>query len=118
MVFRKAAPSVFWGTPLIGELTQLGIDTLIVGGESTSGCVRAAVTDGFSYGFKMAVVEECVFDRHEAAHAMNLFDMNQKTANVISLAEAIAYLQGCQDSQRGLVVGSSTARSDFQLTAS
>jgi nicotinamidase-related amidase len=93
-VLRKASPSAFWGTPLVGHLNFLGIDTLVTCGESTSGCVRASVVDGTTYRFRMVVVEECVFDRHEAAHAMNLFDMNQKYADVLSLAEVLNYLDG------------------------
>ncbi|MDP2662859.1 MAG: isochorismatase family protein [Dehalococcoidia bacterium] len=93
LVLRKCSPSAFWGTPLVGELKYLDVDTLIVAGESTSGCVRASVTDGCTNRFRMIVVEECVFDRHEAPHAMSLFDMHQKYADVIPLDEAIAYLQ-------------------------
>jgi nicotinamidase-related amidase len=93
VVIRKSSPSAFWGTPLTGELTFRGIDTLIVAGESTSGCVRASVVDGCTNRYRMVVVEECVFDRHEAAHAMNLFDLNQKYADVVPLADALAYLQ-------------------------
>ena len=91
-VLRKASPSAFWGTPLIGHLNHLGIDTIITCGESTSGCVRASVVDGTTYRFRMIVVEEGVFDRHEAAHAMNLFDMNQKYADVLPLADVLTYL--------------------------
>ncbi|MBI2184451.1 MAG: isochorismatase family protein [Thaumarchaeota archaeon] len=90
---RKSAPSAFWGTPLIAHLHSLGVDTIVTCGESTSGCVRASVVDGRTYGFRMIVVEECVFDRTEAAHAINLFDMNQKYADVVSLDEAIQYLR-------------------------
>ena len=86
VVLRKTAPSAFNGTPLLAHLNYLGVDTLIVGGESTSGCVRASVVDGCSYRFRMIVVEECVFDRHQAAHAMNLFDMHQKYADVVPLS--------------------------------
>lgn len=92
VVLRKTAPSAFWGTPLAGHLTYLGIDTLIVAGESTSGCVRASVVEAVAYRYRVQVVEECVFDRHEAPHAMNLFDMHQKYADVISLDEALGYL--------------------------
>ena len=92
-VLRKASPSAFWGTPLIGHLNQLDVDTIITCGESTSGCVRASVVDGTTYRFRMIVVEEGVFDRHEAAHAMNLFDMNQKYADVLPLAEVLAYFE-------------------------
>ena len=93
VVLRKAAPSAFWGTPLVGYLNQLGVDTLVVAGESTSGCVRATVVDGSSYRFDVVVVEECVFDRHQAAHAINLFDMDQKYADVLGIEETIAFLQ-------------------------
>lgn len=92
VVIRKSSPSCFWGTPLMGHLTALGIDTVIVGGESTSGCVRAAVVDGCSYRLRMMVVEECVFDRHPSTHALNLFDMHQKYADVLSLQEVLSHL--------------------------
>jgi maleamate amidohydrolase len=91
-VLRKASPSAFWGTPLVGHMNFLGVDTVITCGESTSGCVRASVVDGCTNRYRMIVVEECVFDRHEAAHAMNLFDMNQKYADVLPLAEVLKYL--------------------------
>ena len=92
VVLRKASPSAFWGTPLVGHLNYLGVDTIIACGESTSGCVRASVVDGCTYRYRMIVVEECVFDRHEATHAINLFDMNQKYADVVSLADVLEYL--------------------------
>jgi nicotinamidase-related amidase len=92
VVLRKASPSAFWGTPLVGQLNYLGVDTIIVAGESTSGCVRASVVEGCTYRFRMQVVEECVFDRHEAPHALNLFDMHQKYADVISLGKAVDYI--------------------------
>src|SRR5688572_19936437 len=91
-VLRKASPSAFWGTPLMGHLNALHIDTIIACGESTSGCVRASVVDGCTYRFRMVVAEECVFDRHQATHAMNLFDMNQKYAEVLALQEVLDYL--------------------------
>jgi len=98
-VLRKLSPSAFWGTPLVAHLNQLGIDTVIACGESTSGCVRASVVDGTTYRFRMIVVEECVFDRHEAAHAINLFDMHQKYADVLPLAEVIKYLRSWRAEQ-------------------
>lgn len=85
LVIRKAAPSAFCGTPLLATLNYLDVDTLIVAGESTSGCVRAAVVDARSYGYDVIVPEECVFDRHEASHAVNLFDLDQKYADVLPL---------------------------------
>jgi nicotinamidase-related amidase len=92
-VLRKAAPSAFWGTPLAAHLNYLGVDTLLTCGESTSGCVRASVVEGCTYRYRMIVVEECVFDRHQATHAMNLFDMHQKYADVVALDEATQYLR-------------------------
>ena len=61
-------------------------------GESTSGCVRASVVDAAANRYRVVVVEECVFDRHEAAHAINLFDMDQKYADVMSLADVLEWL--------------------------
>jgi nicotinamidase-related amidase len=92
-VIRKSGPSAFFGTALAAILNELRVDTLVIGGESTSGCVRASVVDGRAYRFQVLVVEECVFDRHEAAHAMSLFDMDQKYADVVTLEQAIKYLE-------------------------
>ncbi|RCW48324.1 isochorismatase family protein [Paenibacillus prosopidis] len=85
LVIEKSAPSAFQGTPLLFQLVSLGIDTVICCGETTSGCVRASVVDGATHRFRMGVVEECVFDRTEASHWMNLYDMNQKYADVVQL---------------------------------
>jgi maleamate amidohydrolase len=92
LVFAKSAPSAFWGTPLIAALTYLGVDTLIVGGESTSGCVRASVVDAASHRYRVVVAEECVYDRHQASHAINLFDLHMKYADVIGLSQVVAWL--------------------------
>ncbi len=92
VVLRKTAPSGFSGTPLLPHLIAEGIDTLIVCGESVSGCVRATVTDGCSNRLSMVVVEECVYDRHEASRAINLFDIDQKYGDVITLDEAMAWM--------------------------
>jgi maleamate amidohydrolase len=92
VVLRKTAPSAFFGTPLLAHLMASGLDTLIVVGEAVSGCVRASVVDGCSYRLNMIVVEECVYDRHEAARAMNLFDIDQKYGDVISLEGALAWI--------------------------
>src|SRR3970040_2313095 len=98
-VLKKLSPSAFWGTPLVGHLNQFGVDTVITCGESTSGCVRASVVDGCTYRFRMIVVEECAFDRHEACHAINLFDMNQKYADVQPLAKVLQYLRSWRAEQ-------------------
>jgi maleamate amidohydrolase len=91
-VLRKSAPSAFFGTPLLAHLNAHHVDSLIVGGETTSGCVRATCIDGRSYRFRLTVVEECVFDRHEAAHAVNLFDLHQKYADVLSVNDVVPHL--------------------------
>jgi maleamate amidohydrolase len=91
-VLYKAAPSAFFGTLLMTQLNALDVDALIVCGESTSGCVRASVVDGRSYRFKMTVVEEAVFDRHQATHAINLFDMHEKYADVLGIDEVVAHI--------------------------
>jgi maleamate amidohydrolase len=83
VVLLKDKPSVFFGTPLMSYLHELQMDTLPVTGTTTSGCVRATVVDAFSYNFKVAVVEECVFDRGQASHKINLFDMQAKYADVV-----------------------------------
>lgn len=93
LVIEKSAPSAFQGTPLSFQLVSLGIDTVIVCGETTSGCVRASVVDGATARFRMGVVEECVFDRTEASHWMNLYDMHQKYADVVGLDFAKDYLR-------------------------
>ena len=89
---RKTSPSAFWGTPLIAHLNANRVDTILIAGESTSGCVRATVVDGRTNRFKMIVAEECVFDRHQACHAINLFDMHQKYADVLPVAEVVEHL--------------------------
>lgn len=94
LVINKVRPSAFFGTPLAPFLTQLGADTLIVTGGTTSGCIRATVTDGFSHGYKIAVVEEACFDRGQASHAVNLWDMHAKYADVVTAAAAAEYLKG------------------------
>src|SRR5262249_26153862 len=100
-VIQKLGASAFWRTPLLGHLTHLRIDTLLVGEGSTSGCVPPRVGDGCQNGLRVSVVEECVFARHQATHALNLFDMDQKYADVISLADAVAYLERWQGERRG-----------------
>jgi maleamate amidohydrolase len=94
VVLKKTAPSGFFGTPLLAHLISEGIDTLIVCGESVSGCVRATVTDGCANRLHMVVVEECVYDRHEASRAINLFDIDQKYGDVISLTEVVDWITG------------------------
>jgi nicotinamidase-related amidase len=91
LVIEKAAASGFHGTPLLFQLNYLDVDTVITCGETTSGCVRASVVDGATYRFNMGVVADCCFDRTEASHWINLFDMHQKYADVITLDLALEY---------------------------
>ncbi|OMP67276.1 isochorismatase family protein [Domibacillus epiphyticus] len=92
VVLSKKKPSAFFGTPLVTYLTGKGVDSLIVTGCTTSGCVRATVIDAFSFQYKVIVPEECVFDRGITSHAINLFDMQQKYADVMSNDEVIKEL--------------------------
>jgi maleamate amidohydrolase len=94
IVIRKYKPSVFFGSMLAGFLADLQADSIIACGGTTSGCVRATVLDGFSLNYRMSVVEECTFDRGQASHAINLFDMHQKYADVVSLKETLDFLCG------------------------
>jgi maleamate amidohydrolase len=91
-VFTKQYPSAFFGTGLAEALHADGVDTLLIGGYSTSGCVRASALDAMQYGFVPLVVREACADRHAAPHEANLFDLQAKYAEVISEAEALAYL--------------------------
>jgi len=94
LVISKQYPSAFFGTSLSSTLTAAGIDSVILTGLTTSGCIRASCIDSMSYGFKTAVVAEACGDRHAAPHDANLFDMNAKYADVVSEAETIAFLEG------------------------
>lgn len=87
IIIYKERASGFYGTPLLAHLTRLGINSLIVCGESTSGCVRASVVDAYSNGYHVSVVEECVFDRSVVSHKVNLFDLHHKYADVMKVAE-------------------------------
>jgi maleamate amidohydrolase len=95
LVLGKTGPSAFAGTPLLQYLRIVGADTLLVCGETTSGCVRAAVVDAATYRFRVGIVEDCCFDRTQASHWINLFDMHQKYGEVIDSAAAIDYLHSC-----------------------
>ncbi len=92
LVVSKQYPSAFFGTSLASTLTAGGIDSVILTGLTTSGCVRASCVDAMSHGFITSVVREACGDRHPAPHAASLFDMNAKYADVVSEAEILAYL--------------------------
>ncbi|OUM00481.1 N-carbamoylsarcosine amidohydrolase [Variovorax sp. JS1663] len=94
LVVRKTVPSAFFGTSLAAWLAQRGVQTLLVAGAVTSGCVRASVVDAMSWGFRPLVVSDCVGDRALAPHEANLFDMQQKYAAVMTRDEALRALAG------------------------
>jgi nicotinamidase-related amidase len=93
-VITKQYASAFFGTTLASTLTALGVDTLLIAGVSTSGCVRASAVDACQHGFIPLVVREAVADRHPAPHEANLFDLQAKYAEVVGLQLAVEYLEG------------------------
>jgi nicotinamidase-related amidase len=93
LVLNKRAPSAFFGTGLVSMLIPMRIDTLIVAGCATSGCIRATVVDALSYGYRVAVPDECVADRAVGPHDANLFDIDAKYADVMPLDDVTQYLE-------------------------
>jgi nicotinamidase-related amidase len=93
IVIRKQRASAFHGTPLNSHLATLGVRSLIVCGEATSGCVRATAVDGYSNGLHVSIVEECTFDRVELSHKVNLWDMHHKYLDVMHLEEVLDHLR-------------------------
>ena len=94
IVIRKRVPSAFFGTDLAPAFAKMRVDTVMVAGCTTSGCVRASVLDAMCHGFRPVVISDCVGDRALGPHEANLFDMGQKYADIITSAEAIAALSG------------------------
>jgi nicotinamidase-related amidase len=93
VIVLKNKPSPFFGTPLESWLRYDNVDSLIVIGISTSGCVRAGVTDAFNHNFRVTVIEECCGDRSPTAHRANLFDMDMKMADVEPIDAVLAELR-------------------------
>lgn len=96
VIINKQYASAFFGTSLAAMLTAQGVDTLILTGCSTSGCIRATAVDGMQYGFRVIVPRECVGDRHPEPHEANLFDINSKYGDVVSKSEVMKYLSELQ----------------------
>ena len=94
ILIGKRKPSAFFGTLFMSHLNFFDVDTLIMTGCTTSGCLRASTVDAYSFNFKVIIPEETAFDRFEASHAINLFDLNCKYADVIPTDEVAAYLEG------------------------
>lgn len=90
LVVRKTVPSAFFGTGLAPWLTQRGVETLLIAGATTSGCVRASVVDAMCHGFRPVVMADCVGDRALAPHEANLFDIGQKYGDVVPAERILA----------------------------
>lgn len=93
VIINKSYASAFYGTPLISVLVKLAVDTLIVTGGTTGGCVRATCVDAVSRNFDVAVVEDCVYDRISVSHKLALLDLWMKYCDLISGQEAVRYIQ-------------------------
>lgn len=91
-IITKQYASAFFGTSLAATLTAAQVDTVIMVGCSTSGCIRASAVDAIQHGFRTIVIRECVADRHAEPHAANLFDIDSKYGDVIGRAEVLDWL--------------------------
>lgn len=91
--FTKTAPSIFFRTPLATWLTKHNIDTTLIAGCTTSGCVRASIVDSFSYGYRTIAVEDCCGDMDEGPHRDNLRDVSRRYADVLSLEQVLQHIQ-------------------------
>ena len=96
VLIPKKHPSAFFATALASHLIDFGADTLVVTGCTTSGCIRGTVVDAFSYNFRVVVPEECVYDRSRTSHAVNLFDMAEKYADVRPVEDVLKQLRALQ----------------------
>ena len=101
ILIPKRHPSAFFATPLLSYLIDRKVDTIFVVGCTTSGCVRGTVVDAFSYNFRVVVPEECVYDRSSTSHAVNLFDMASKYADVMPVTEAIKSIENLHCTSKG-----------------
>jgi maleamate amidohydrolase len=90
----KDRASAFYGTSLVPELVMRGVRSVILGGGTTSGCLRASAVDAYSNGFSVAVVEECCFDRNTLSHVVNLFDLHMKYADVLHVDDVVEQIAG------------------------
>ena len=99
LVIAKESASAFSGTHLAGYLIQHQVDTLLITGCSTSACIRATATDAKSLRFRPVIVEECVGDRSAVAHVWTLFDIQARFSDVVSLDEALQYVDGLDGSE-------------------
>jgi maleamate amidohydrolase len=97
LVFTKRMPSAFFETPLGSYLVWHKIDTLVITGGSTSGCVRATAVDSLSHGYRTIIPEECVADKHESYHFANLTDLQLKYADVVPVSEVVDWFNAFKE---------------------
>lgn len=93
ILLPKKHPSAFFGTALVSHLVDLGVDTLILTGCTTSGCVRATAVDAFAYNFRVLIPHDAVYDRTETVHKANLFDLSQKYVDLVDADETVELIQ-------------------------
>lgn len=96
LVIAKTHPSGFFGTTLLSQLIYYSVDTLIIAGTVTSGCVRATCLDAFNYNFRVIVPQEAVCDRGQVSHKVALFEIHMKYGDVVLVEEVVSYLEGTQ----------------------
>jgi len=92
-VVRKTGPSIFFNTPVVSYFIKQGVDTVIITGCNTSGCIRGTAIDSFQYGFRTIIPEECVGDLDSQPHQDNLRDVGRRYADIVSLPEVMVYLE-------------------------
>lgn len=114
ILLPKRFPSAFFGTGLVSYLVDLGVDWLVVTGCTTSGCVRASVVDAFAYNFKVSVPHDAVYDRSPTVHQVNLFDMAQKYADVLSTRDLLRQLPAGSPADGGAGRGDAGPASDTE----
>jgi nicotinamidase-related amidase len=117
IVVYKQKPSAFYGTGLASYLTLLGCDSVIVAGCATSGCVRATVIDAFNLNYRVALPEETCFDTTQASHAINLYDMNAKYADVVPTTDVLAFFESLPAGQFVLPKGAHVSMPDLMPVA-
>ncbi len=93
VVVRKTGPSIFFGTPVASFMAKEGVESMIVTGCVTSGCVRASIVDSFSHGFRTMVPEDCVGDHDAGPHHANLEDCGRRYADIVMADDCIAYIE-------------------------
>lgn len=101
VVIEKAMPSAFFGTHLASFLTYERVDTIVLTGMVTSGCVRATALDGFSYNYRVIIPQECVADRGQTSHKVALFELHMKYADVLPVGEVVAHLEAVASARAG-----------------